>query len=323
MTTQIMRRFGVAGIFAAVVLSVAACSTPSSTDAGGGNNTFDIGVLVADTTIPYYTPMIEGEKQAAEDLGATVDVQNGQGDLAQQIAIIQQFVVQGKDALVVTTSDGVGIVPALQAAHSAGIPVIANNTVIKDDKVVTYVGSDNVTFGQTMGKAVCNLLDGKGKIAVILGILGTSPQLDRQSGLNGTISAECPGVEILAEQTANWDNGQALAVGQDYLNKYGPGEIDLIVDQGPEGIAPAQWAAKNGRDDVRWVVGDIPKAVAPAIESGVISTAVWQDPYDQGYKSVEDAINWLKGDKDKVPQPRHYSKNIVITKDNLGKIKPY
>ncbi|MBM7827673.1 ABC-type sugar transport system substrate-binding protein [Microbacterium aurum] len=269
------------------------------------------------------TPMVAGEKQAAEDLGVTVDVQNGQGDLAQQIAIIQQFVAQGKDALVVTTSDGVGIVPALQAAHEAGIPVIANNTVIEDDKVITYVGSDNVTFGKTMADAVCEELGGKGKIAVILGILGSSPQLDRQTGLNDGIKEKCPDVEILAEQTANWDNAQALTVGQDFLNRFGPGEIDMIVDQGPEGIAPAQWAHENGRDDVKWIVGDIPKAVAPGIESGLIDVAIWQDPYEQGYKSVEDAVNWLRGDKDKVPQPRDYSKNEIITKDDLGDIEPY
>src|SRR4051812_11325758 len=108
MTTQITRRIGVLGICTAVALSVAACSTPVSGGGDAGDDSFDIGVLVADTTIPYYTPMIEGEKQAAEDLGVTIDVQNGQGDLAQQIAIIQQFVAQGKDALVVTTSDGKG-----------------------------------------------------------------------------------------------------------------------------------------------------------------------------------------------------------------------
>jgi ABC-type sugar transport system substrate-binding protein len=158
---------------------------------------------------------------------------------------------------------------------------------------------------------------------VILGVLGSSPQLDRQTGLNNQIAEKCPDVEILAEQTANWDNAQALSVGQDFLNRYGPGEIDLIVDQGPEGVAPAQWAAENGRDDVLWVLGDVPEAVAGGLESGLIDVAIWQDPYEQGYKTVTNAVEWLRGNKDKVPQPRDYSENLVITKENISDIEPY
>lgn len=331
MTTKLTRRLGVIGISLAVVLSVGACSAGGgaspSAGAGGGSaaagEKYDIGVLVYDTTVPYFTPMIAGEEKAAEDLGVTVDIQNGQGDLAQQIAIVQQFIAQDKDALVITTTDGKGIVPVLQGAFDAGIPVIANNTVIESDKVVTYVGSDNVTFGKTMGDAVCDLTGGEGRIAVIMGVLGSSPQLDRQKGMNDQIKEKCPDVKILAEQTGNWDNAQALSVGQDFLNRYGKGEIDVIVDQGPEGVAPAQWAAENGRDDVKWIVGDIPKAVAPAIESGLIDVAIWQNPYDQGYASVENAVEWLQGKKDAVPQPRDYSKNQIITKENLGDIEPY
>jgi ABC-type sugar transport system substrate-binding protein len=332
--TTIKRSLAFGGV-AVLAISLAACSsggnnggTNTATPTGGGSaaasgKAYNIGVLVFDTTVPYFTPMVQGSKDAAAAMGATLDIQNGQGDLATEIAIINQFIAQKKDALVLTVSDGQGVVPALQAAFDAGIPVIANNTVINDPKVVTYVGSDNVTVGKTLADAVCQNVPADGKIAVILGVMGSSPQVDRLKGLEEGLKATCAGVTILDRQTANWDNQQALAVGQDFLTKYGPGKIDAIVDEGPELQAPALWAKENGRTDVKFIGVDVPTAVAPLVKAGTITAQVWQSPYEQGYWSVEDAINWLNGAKEKVPTPNHYSVNQVITKDNVDSIKPY
>lgn len=283
----------------------------------------DVGVLVFDFTVPYFTPMIAGEEQAGKDLGAKLDIQDGKGDLANQIAIIQQFIAQGKKALVVTASDSEGIAPVIRAANQAGIPVIANNTAIVGAESVTYVGSDNVTYGRYLGKAACQLLNGKGKVALIMGVLGSSPQFDRKKGLDAEIKENCPGLQVLQEVAANWDNAQALAAGQDILNRYGKGDIDAIIGQGPETIAPARWAKENGRGEVKFIVGDVPVAVADAIKAGYVDAAVWQDPYAQGYRSVQHAVNWANGKKDEVPQPQDYTGNEVITSQNIDKIKPY
>jgi len=325
-TAMRRRRLGFVGIAAALAVSLAACSSSgdaADTSAAGDSDGYDIGVLVFDTTVPYFTPMIQGEKDAAAELGVTLDIQNGQGDLAQEIAIVNQFVAQGKDAIVLTTSDGKGIVPALQAAHEAGIPVLANNTVIEDDKVITYVGSDNIRVGNTLAQGVCETVPADGKIAVILGVMGSSPQLDRLTGLEEGLAENCPGVTILDQQTANWDNAEALAVGQDFLNKFGPGSIDAIVGEGPEIQTPAQWAKENGRTDVKFIGVDIPKSVAPLVADGTIAAQVYQSPYEQGYWSIEDIVNWLNGDKDKVPTPFHYSENVVVTSNNIDTVEPY
>lgn len=283
----------------------------------------EIGVLVYSYTVPYFAPMIAGEEQAGKDFGAKLDMQDGKGDIGTQVAIVQQFIAQGKKALVLTASDSEGIAPIVRAANEAGIPVIANNTVIVGAESVTYVGSDNVTYGHYLGKAACQLLNGKGKVAVIMGILGSSPQFDRKKGLDDEIKANCPGIEVVQEVSANWDNAQALAAGQDILNRYGKGEIDAIIGQGPETVAPARWAKENGRDDVKFIVGDIPVAVADAMKAGYVDAAVWQDPYVQGYRSVQHAVNWLNGKKGEVPQPNDYTGNEVVTKENIDKIKPY
>ena len=159
-----------------------------------------------------------------------------------QVAIIQQFITQGKDAIIVTPSDVEGIVPVILEANDAGIPVFAaNNRIGEGAEIVTFVGADDVEFGQRQGEMLVNAVGEEAKVGLILGALGTSAQLLREQGMTEYL-ADYPGVEIIASQTANWDEAEALAVTQDWLSKYGPGEIDAIVVQGPEGVAGAQQA---------------------------------------------------------------------------------
>jgi ABC-type sugar transport system substrate-binding protein len=282
-----------------------------------------VGVMVYDATVPYFSPLIAGAEQAGKDLGVKIDIQDGKGDLAQQIAVVQQFIAQGTSAMVLAASDSKGIAPVVRLANEAKIPVIATTTVIDGADSVTYVGSDDTNYGRYLGKAACQLLNGKGKIAVIMGILGSSPQFNRKDGLDAELSENCPGVTVVQEITANWDNAQALAAGQDLLNRFGKDGLDAIVGQGPETVAPARWAEENGYGNVRFIVGDIPKAVADAVKAGFVDAAVWQDPYKQGYRSVEDAVKVLNGHEDQVKKPYDYTPNEVISKDNIETVKPY
>ena len=108
-------------------------------------------------------------------------------------------------------------------------------------KVLTYVGVDDFVFGQRQGDLVAKAVGENGKIAYILGKLGTSAQLDREAGLMDTLKKH-PGIVVVEKQAADWDNSKALAITQDFLSKYPQGAINAIVDQGPEGVNGANFA---------------------------------------------------------------------------------
>jgi ABC-type sugar transport system substrate-binding protein len=131
-----------------------------------------------------------------------------------------------------------------------------------------------------------------------------------------------PGIHIIARQTANWDNSQALSVIQDWLSKYPKGAINAIVDQGPEGVTGAQNAAQTGRSDVKFVLGNYPATVQKAIQDGIVDGTIVEDPYRQGYTSVESAYYWMTGQKDKVKRPQYFMQNPVITKANAASVPP-
>ena len=63
-------------------------------------------------------------------------------------------------------------------------------------------------------------------------------------------------------------------------------------------------------------MGDYPATVRNAILKGTIYGTVNQDPSPQGANAVKDAILWLDGKHDAVPQPNHYLDLPIVTKDN-------
>jgi len=282
-----------------------------------------IGFMIWNTSVPFYSNLIKLANETAKKNDIALDIQSGNGDLATQISIVQQFIAQQVDMIMIAPSDPKGIVPVIREATAANIPVMAVNTKADTStgaKVITYVGVDDFVFGQRQGDLIVKAVGENGKIAYILGKLGTSAQLEREAGLMDTLKKH-PGIQIVEKQAADWDNSKALAITQDYLSKYPQGAIDAIVDQGPEGVNGANFATQSGRTDVKFIMGDYPADVRNAIIKGTVYGTVDQDPAPQGSTAIEDAILYFAGKGDQIPTPNHYIDLPTLTKDNVDQIK--
>ena len=313
----------VAFVALAAVVLVSACSSGSSptpaTSAAPSTpaKTFTVGSMIWNTSVGFYANFIKGQQESAKELGITLDLQSGNGDLATEVSVIQQFITKKVDLIIVTPSDAEGIVPAIKQANDAGIPVIsANNQVGQGASIVTFVGADDYQFGQKQGELLVKAVGENAKVGYVMGKLGTSAQTLRQKGLDDYLKTHT-GIKLIESQAADWDNAKALALVQDWLSKYPAGSIDAIIDQGPEGATAAKYAFDNGRKDVKFMMGDYPKDVKDGITAGYIYGTVDQDPHPQGVESVKMANFWLLGQKDKVPQPTYYLDLPIVTSENV------
>jgi ribose transport system substrate-binding protein len=283
-----------------------------------------IGMVLYDTSIPFFSNVITAAKKVADQNDVALDVQNGNRDLATQIAIVQQFITQEVDLILIAPGDPRGIVPAIRQANAANIPVMTINTKVDTStgaKVATYIGVDDFVFGQKQGELLVKTVGENANVAYIVGQLGTSAQLDREAGLMDTLKKH-PGIKIVARSAADWDNSKALAATQDFLSRFPKGSLDAIVDQGPEGVNGAKQARQNGRDDVKFIMGDYPADVRSAIMDGTVVGTINQDPTPQGKVAMENAIEWLDGKQSEVPQPYNYLDLPTVTKDNAETMPP-
>lgn len=305
-------------------LALTACSNdaePASDSADGGSSDdgMRVGYMIWNTSVPFYSGLIEKAEATAEELDVELDIRNGNTELASQIGVVQQFIAEDFDMILISPSDPQGIVPVIKEANAAGIPVMAVNTMAETStgaEIVTYVGVDDVEFGRIQGELLVEAIGDEGTYAYIQGTLGTSAQLQRQEGFEEVL-ADYPGITRLSEVSADWDNAEALAATQDVLNRFGPGEIDAIVGQGPEIVSGANHALETGRDDVTFIAGDYPADVRAAIRSGAIFGTPNQMPDPQGEQAIRYAVAWLNGDEDAVPQPQAFIDMPKVTKDNV------
>ena len=121
----------------------------------------------------------------------------------------------------------------------------------------------------------------------------------------------------MATPSDGFDNSKNLSVTQDLLSKYPKGTLNAVVAEGPQMYVGAEYARKNGRDDIAFIAGDYSKQVEAAIRSGALYGTVNQSPVLEGTQAADYAYYWLTGDKSKVTQPEALIPLPAITKANV------
>ncbi len=168
-------------------------------------------------------------------------VKNGEVDLTifdgRYDALVQQeqfntMITQKFDAIIFVPIDIEAGATAVQAASDAGIPVVGSNTRVNSDLLAAYVGSDDTVSGYMEAKDVLDKIGCKGNVVILEGPIGQSAQISRLEG-NKKALAECPDVNVLEDQTANWSRAEAQTLMENWLTAH-PGQIKGVIGQNDE-----------------------------------------------------------------------------------------
>jgi ribose transport system substrate-binding protein len=301
-------------ILGVLILATLTAALAAGCQRGGGNGGggAKIGLSISTLNNPFFVSMRSGAQQAAKDQGVQLLVADAQNDSATQQDDVQNFVTQQVDAILVNPVDPKAIVPAIQAANQANIPVLCLDRGASGGEVETLIASDNVKGGMIAGEEMLELV-GSGNIAQLEGIPGTDPARDRGQGFEQAISAQ-DDVELVASQTANFNRAEGLNVTETILQA-NP-DIKGIFAQNDE-MALGAVRALGGRagSDVKVVGFDGIEDALKAIQSGKMNATVAQQPDKIGSLGVENAM--------KVIDDRSVAKNIpvevkLVTKDNVS-----
>ena len=298
-----------------------AAETPAETEQA---RPFRIGYVSANFQTPFQVAIMDWAEARALELGMEFDKQDGQDDPLTQISIIQTYITQGKDLILLVPTQPDALIPAIAEAYAAGIPVITvNRSAGEGAQVVTEISIDLVEGGRMAGHLASRMLGGEGRVAMLLGILGSSPQVLESQGFAEYIAANAPGIEVIAEQTTNWDRAQAVAATENLLTRFGPGEIDGIVTQGPDCAAAAiQVIRAMGRYELLGkVVGfDFPYESLELIRDGSLFGTIHQDPYVQGRLAAEIAFEFLNDPTLTFPRDT-FHELFMITAENAEEFR--
>ena len=216
------------GVSLVASLALAGCAASSPTG-NPDDDTFVLGVSEVSTEIPFLATLDDSITAKAEELGMETVILNGELDIAKQIANIRTLISQQVDAILLITGDPTAPIDAIAEAQEAGIPVFAVNAALDEAAdVVTYIGASDYDYGVAQGELLVKALPDGGNAAVILGLLGGVPQVQRLAGLEDALK-DHPEITIVEQPSDDFDNQKNLAVVQDLLSKYPEGKLSSFA----------------------------------------------------------------------------------------------
>ena len=275
---------------------------------------------------PFFIEMQKGAEEEAKKLGVNLIVQaaDREVDVEKQMQIVENLIQTKIAALCVTPSGSREIVPAINKANSANIPVIIVDTRVDaktlndaKGKIAAFIGSDNYEGGKLAGERIAKQLGGKGKVAVLEGIPGHETGDSRLKGFREALKAT-PGIEIVASQTANWERDQGFNVFQNILQSHPDLQAvfacsDLMALGALEAIAAAK---KTGQIIV--IGFDASDEARKAVLNGTMDATVAQSPATMGAMAVQNAYHLIKGEPVKAEMVVPIK---LITKENAAASK--
>lgn len=283
-------------------------------EAPAGEAVGPLGLSVSTLNNPFFVTLRDGAEAAAGDAGVQLVVVDAQDDAAQEATNIEDLIEQGVAALLINPTDAAAIVPSIQRANEAGIPVFTIDRAAEGGEVVSHIASDNVAGGRMAAEFLCNALGGEGNVVELEGIAGTSAARDRGQGFNEYMSEECPGVTIVARQTANFNRAEGLTVFENILTA--EPDIDGVFAHNDEMILGAIEAAEAaGRaGEITFVGFDAIDDAVAAVRDGRLAATVAQQPALMGELGVQTAVAYLNGESVEAYIPVDLE---LITADNV------
>lgn len=237
------------------------------------------------------------EQHPAVQSGAVdLTVFDGRYDALVQQDQFETMITQQYDAIIFVPIDIEAGATAVQAAHEAGIPVVGSNTRVNSDLLISYVGSDDVQSGYMEAQSVLEDIGCEGAVVILEGPIGQSAQISRLEG-NLMALEECPDVEVLERQTANWSRAEAQTLMENWLTAH-PGEIDGVIGQNDEmalGAIEAIRAADRDPQDFAIAGIDGVTDALVAVQNGDMAS-ILQDARAQAQGALDVAIHAVDGD---------------------------
>lgn len=291
-------RMGIAALMIAAL--VAGCSAPKpQKKADDGKPKRRIAGIVFQED-QFFRLVLFGMRAAAKDAGVELLEGNSYNKPEKEIELVNTYVAQGVDAILISPLSKTGSVAALKPAKEKGIVVIAHNTPIAGDIHAAYIESSAFDLGVQTGNAarkyITEKLGGKAAMAIIaFKSLISEQSNERTNGFKSRI-ADLPGVKIVAEQDA-WLPEQAVKRVSDILTA-NP-EINVIWSANEGGTIGSVMAVRNagkagkvvvfGTDSSEQLIGFLksPENILQAVTS--------QRPVEVGRMAVEDALKVLDG----------------------------
>ena len=288
-----------------------------------GNKPIVIGFSQTGFNHPWRVEMIRAaQAEVARHPNVSLVITDGNVDINKQNSDVDDLLAQNVDAVVMSPVESAGLVPAGNKVMAAKKPLVLLDRDISSEKTL-FIGQSNVTMAKAVGDAMVKKLNGKGNILEITGLIGSSPAIDRQKGMNEALAA-APDIKVLATGDGGWIREPAKKLMDDWLVAFP--QINAVFSHAEESAYGAQLAiagANRCGDKILHFSHDSSNGGFKSVKQGLFATDGNYTPFI-GDIGVRAALMTLLGQD--IPSKQKYEfagwlyrlpDSPVITADNV------
>lgn len=296
-----MKRFMIA---AGIAMLVIACAKHEQTTAPKSGKSFTIAVIPQGSTHEFWKSIHAGAMKTAQDeakAGVNVTIiwkgPMREDDREQQVQVVEGFVTQHVDGIVLAPFDKNALVRPVEEAKRAGIPTVVVDSGLESADPISFVASNNYHGGELAADEMGRLLGGKGKVLALRYQEGVFSTEQREKGFIERIKAAYPNIQLISSnQFAGATRDTAKTAAENLLNRFG-NDLDGLFTPNESSTAGAllalEDAGKAGK--IRFIGFDTSEVFVKAMRDGKLHGIVVQNPFRMGELGVKTVVDHLLG----------------------------
>lgn len=270
-----------------------------------------IGLAVPNLQADFFNQIKLGVEGYAAEKGIDVIVVDAKNDTATQVSQVQDLITQGIDAFIYIPAGAAAAAVPTRLARAEGIPVINVDRTPKGAPGDTFIAGESVESAYEVCRHIIGLAGGKGKMAIIHGQKGTTPEVDRFKGCKRAID-ENPGIELVTQQWSQmWSPDEGFSIAQNMLQAHPDlkvifGQADALAMGAAKAVDVAGLSKQviiGGYDGDVAALEYLAKCEGPFIVTATQSTQL------MGRLAVDSAIKVAAGEE----VPERQTPNAVLT----------
>lgn len=266
---------------------------------------------------PFFETVTEEAISYGRERGVDLVFRAPEGkDVPAQIAMMDELISMGVDGIALCATDPAALVPSVNRAMDAGIPVIAFESDLPDSRRICFLGTDNYNAGREMGHLLARMIGPEGRVIICNGLSTQMSLRQRVEGIQDVLAEDHPGVGIVDISSGEGDPQLTHDVIESQIASHPDFDAFTSIDATGGPVAVSIWKARGWRTSDHMIVtfDDMPQNL-DAIRSGIVAGVVSQRQWTWGQLIIDRLLAIRAGES--VPEYEDTG-TVVITKENVN-----
>ncbi len=282
-----------------------------------------IAVIPQGSLQRYWQAIHAGALKAASDLvgqGSAVQIAwkapVREDDRDEQARIVEGFVRQGVEGIVLAPFDSRALVGPVEAAARAGIPTIVVDSALETPQIVSFIATDNRKGGTLAADRMAEVLGGPGSVLLLRYQEGSASTEEREKGFAQRLRQAYPHIQlIVSTEYAGATRESARKLGEGLLVRHGSDLRGVFTPN--ESTTAGMLLALSGAHKagkITLVGFDTSDVYVDSLRHKQLHGLVVQDPFRMGELGVKTLADHLAGK----PVPKRIDTGAtMVTPENM------